>query len=96
MPRTIKQRVKRFIFYRLARAVYLTRLAYIDLYLTDDEPEAGSGDDKQRIDLTGIVTGLFEVAVNREHRVSEIIGERRFGFGPPGRRDHGVARRPPG
>lgn len=61
-------------------------VAYAHLYLDNDEGELGSGDDQQRTDLTGSTGGQFEVAANRDHQMTEIMGRRAFGFGPPDRR----------
>lgn len=77
MPRTVRQRVKRGACYRLARMIHPVLLAYLDLYDQDDD-EPGSGEDKQRIDLTGTVSGQFEVAANRDHGTPETVA--RFGF----------------
>lgn len=61
-------------------------IAYVAIYDPDDEDGADSGEDRQLLDLTGTTSGHFEVAANREHQVIDIIGKRRFGFGPPDRR----------
>ena len=76
MARTIRQRVKRRVCYRLARMVYPVALALEDIYITKAEARADSGDSV--IPSPGTVAGQFEVAVNAEHQVLPV-----FGFGPP-------------
>ena len=85
--RIIRRRIKRRVSYRLARIIHPIIIAYVDIYHGDEEVEVDSGEaeDKQRMDLTGTVTGHFEVSANLDHQVTEVIG-RRFGFGPPDRR----------
>ena len=85
MPRTVKQRIKRRVAYRLARIIHPVFIAYLDLYHEADESEDDSGENKQRIDLTGSTGGQFEVAANRDHSLLDVEA-RRFGFGPPDRR----------
>lgn len=95
MPTSRRRRIKKRACYRLARMIRPVIVAYIDLYLDDED----SGPEMPAADPRSTVYGQFEVAANSEHRTPVAFGftsMRRAHGDRTDQASQGASRWPPG